>query len=192
MFLERYTEQLADLVGFIHHACAFTGHRPQKLPWRFDETAPDCVALKEALAGQIDTLIADGYTEFLSGMALGVDMWAAQIVLARRAKNPALKLHCILPCVEQSAKWTASSREMYRSILEQSDSIVFVNREDKKNCMLERDRVLVSYASVVLAVYNGEKRGGTAATVRYARKLGRELIIIDPVTLAVAHEKAAP
>ena len=59
--------------------------------------------------------------------------------------------------------------------------------------MLERDRFLVSYASVVLAVYNGEKRGGTAATLRYARKLGRELIVIDPATLTVNHEtEAAP
>ena len=186
---ELYVDQLGALAGFINHACAFTGHRPQKLPWRFDETAPACVSLKEVLAGQIDALIEDGYTEFLSGMALGVDMWATQIVLARRPKNPALKLHCILPCVEQSAKWTASSREIYRSVLEQADSIIFVNRENKKNCMLERDRFLVSYASVVLAVCNGEKRGGTAATVRYARKLGRELIVIDPATLAVTHEE---
>ena len=58
--------------------------------------------------------------------------------------------------------------------------------------MLERDRFLVSYVSVVLSVYNGEKRGGTAATVRYARKLGRDLIVIDPATLAVTHEKVTP
>lgn len=58
--------------------------------------------------------------------------------------------------------------------------------------MLERDRFLVSYASAVLAVYNGERRGGTAATVRYARKLGRELIVIGPATLTATYEKAAP
>ena len=57
--------------------------------------------------------------------------------------------------------------------------------------MLERNRFLVSYASVVLAVYNGERRGGTAATVRYARKLGRELFTIDPTELTVTHERGA-
>ena len=184
---ERYTDQLAALAGFINRACAFTGHRPQKLPWRSDETAPGCAALKETLAMQITTLVADGYTEFLTGMAEGVDLWAAQIVLALRVTNPSLRLHCILPCVEQSARWSAASREQYRAILEQADSIIFVNRMNKKDCMLERDRFLVSYASVILAVYNGERRGGTAATVRYARKLGRELIVIDPSTLTVAH-----
>ena len=184
---ELYLDQLAALAGFINHACAFTGHRPQKLPWRTDGADPGCVALKAMLAAQIDMLIENGYTEFLSGMAPGVDLWAAQIVLALRATNPSLRLHCILPRVEQSAKWSAALQMQYRTILEQADSIIFVNRADKKNCMLERDRFLVSYASVVLAVYNGEKRGGTAATVRYARKLGRELIVIDPSTLTVTH-----
>ena len=184
---EQYTNQLAALAGFIGRACAFTGHRPQKLPWRFDETAPGCVALKETLAAQVAMLIENGYAEFLSGMAPGVDIWAAQIILDLRENNSALKLHCILPCTAQSAKWSAALRKQYRAILEQADSIIFVNRVDKKNCMLERDRFLVSYASLVLAVYNGERRGGTAATVRYARKLGRELIVIDPTTLTVTH-----
>ena len=186
--LEQYTDQLGNLAGFIVRACAFTGHRPQKLPWRDDETAPGCVALKEALATQVAMLIENRYTEFLSGMAPGVDMWAAQIILDLRENNPALRLHCVLPCTAQSAKWSAELRKQYRAILEQADSIIFVNRADKKNCMLERDRFLVSYASVVLAVYNGEWRGGTAATVRYARKLGRELIVIDPTTLTVTQE----
>jgi len=191
--LEQYTEQLGNLASFIAHACAFTGHRPQKLPWRTDEADPGCVALKAMLAAQIDMLIENGYTEFLSGMAPGVDMWAAQIILDLREKHPGLKLHCILPCAAQSAKWSAALQMQYRAILEQADSIIFVNRADRKNCMLERDRFLVSYASVVLAAYNGERRGGTAATVRYARKLGRELIVIDPVSLTVNHEtKAAP
>lgn len=185
---EQYTAQLATLAGFIDHACAFTGHRPQKLPWRGDETAPGCVALKETLAAQIDALACDGYTEFLTGMAQGVDLWAAQLVLALRVTNSALRLHCILPCAEQSARWSAASRKQYRAVLEQADSIIFVNRANKKDCMLERDRFLVSYASVVLAVYNGEKRGGTAATVRYARRLGRKLIVIDPATLTVTRE----
>lgn len=189
---ENYSDQLASLVGFINRACAFTGHRPKKLPWRSDETAPECAALKAALTEQIAALIEKGFTHFMSGMAEGTDVWAAQSVLAFREENPALKLHCILPCFNQSEKWSASSQARYRSILEQADSVIFINREDKKDCMLERNRFLVSYAATVLAVYNGERRGGTAATVRYARRLGREVIVIDPLSRSVTHEKTAP
>lgn len=147
--------------------------------------------MKDKLTEQIAALADAGITNFLSGMAQATDTWAALSVLSLRENNPALKLHCILPCVGQDAKWPTASRQVYRSILEQADSIIFVNRADKKNCMLERNRFLVSYASVVLAVYNGERRGGTAATVRYARKLGRELFIIDPAELTVTHERGA-
>lgn len=168
-------------------SCAFTGHRPKKLPWRHNETALGCVMLKNALATQIEMLVNAETTDFLSGMAEGTDTWASQAVFALREKNPALKLHCILPCKEQADRWTSSARELYRSILEQADSIVYVSRSYHKDCMLERNRFLVDHADLLLAVYNGEPRGGTAATVRYASRIGREVLILDPSTLCVTH-----
>ena len=169
-------------------SCAFTGHRPAKFHWKYDEADGRCIALKLALAEQIKLLVDVGVTQFLSGMAEATDTWSALSVLALREKNPVLKLHCILPCREQADKWTASSRNLYLSILERADSIVYVSRNYHKNCMLDRNRFLVEHASSLLAVYNGERRGGTAATVRYAQKMGREIIVIDPVTLHITHE----
>lgn len=173
----------------MNRACAFTGHRPSKFPWRYDETDSRCVALKAALKEQIRLLVAAGVTQFLSGMAEGTDIFCSEIVLALREKNPALKLHCILPCTAQSEKWSASSRELYRSILKQADSVVYVNRDYHKDCMLERNRFMVEHASALLAVYNGARRSGTGATVNYARKMGREIIVIDPVTQVISHDK---
>lgn len=72
-------------------ACAITGHRPKSFPWKYNETAPDCVLLKETLAAQIRLLADSGVTDWLSGMALGVDLWCAQIVLSLKEKIP--------PCV---------------------------------------------------------------------------------------------
>jgi len=97
-----------------------------------------------------------------------------------KKENPALKLHCVRPCEGQADKWSASARELYCSILEQADSVVYVSQEYSKDCMLKRNRYLVDHAACLLAVYNGERRGGTAMTVRYARKLGRKIIIIEP------------
>ncbi len=165
--------------------CAFTGHRPHKFPWRYDETDSRCVALKAVLAEQISVLAEAGVKHFLSGMAEAVDTWAALSVLDLREKDPAIKLHCILPCKAQAEKWSASSRELYRSILERADSVVYVSRNYHKNCMLDRNRFLVDHASILLAVYNGEQRGGAAATIRYAQKLGREIVVIDPITRSV-------
>jgi len=168
-------------------SCAFTGHRPSKFSWRYNESDPRCVALKAVLAEQIKMQVEAGTTDFLSGMAQGIDQICAELVLHQREKNHMLKLHCILPCMGQDAKWTDAAWRRYRFIIKQADSRVYVNRAYCKECMLERDRYMIEYASTLLAVYNGVNRGGTAATVNYARELGREIIIINPFNLAVTH-----
>jgi len=146
------------------------------------------MALRVALSKQINKLVERGVTDFLCGMAQGADLWCAAIVLALRDRNRALKLHCILPCKGQANTWPESYYKHYYHILEQADSIFFVNREYHEGCMLERNRFMVENASILLAVYNGTQRSGTGATVNYARKLGREIIIMEPVTLAVSQE----
>lgn len=169
--------------------CAFTGHCPGKFPWRYNEADSRCVALKAVLAEQIAALVNTGFTQFLSGMAEAADTWSALSVLALREENPALNLYCVLPCEGQADKWTASSQELYRSVLDRADSIVYVSRTYHKDCMLNRNRFLVDHANILLAVYNGERRGGTAATVRYAQKAGREIIMIDPLTPTLANSR---
>ena len=170
------------------NSCAFTGHRPHKFPWHYDEADSRCVALKAALAAQITALTETGVTDFYSGGADGVDCWAALIVLDLRKKNPALNLHLILPHEGQADKWSGSAQERYHSILKQADLIEYVSHEYYDGCMLDRNHRLVEAAGTLLAVYNGERRGGTAATVRYARKLSRRIITLNPVTLGTVDE----
>lgn len=174
-------------MGMMNKACAFTGHRPSKLPWRYNETDSRCVALKMVLTEQITALIEAGVTQFLSGMAEGTDIFCSEIVLALREKNPKIKLHCILPCTAQAEKWSVSSQELYRSILGRADSVVYVSRDYHEKCILDRNRFLVEHAATLLAVYNGEQRGGTAATIRYAQKMSREIMVINPITLLVTY-----
>lgn len=142
--------------------------------------------LKKVLAGQIAALADRGVTDWLSGMALGVDVWAAEMVLGLKKKNPALHLHCILPCEGQEVKWPVAEQERYHSILRQADELIYVSRAYHRDCMLERNRYMVDRASMLLAVYNGTYRSGTGATVRYAKERGREIIVIDPISRVVS------
>ena len=174
------------------NAVAFTGHRPHKFPWKDNEDDPRCVALKKTLTEQIAALAEAGVTDYYSGGADGVDCWASQIVLALREKNPMLKLHCILPHKGQADKWSDSARERYHSILEQADTVDYVSRDYYDGCMIDRNHRLVDSPALLLAVYNGMRRIGTSATVNYARKMGREIIVIDPITRHITHEEAVP
>lgn len=169
------------------NTCAFTGHRPKSFPWKYDETAPGCIRLKEAIFAQIEALAGRGVTDFLSGMAQGADLWSARAVLALRAKNPALKLHCIIPCEGQEDKWPAAIQEQYRSILRRADEVVCLQEKYSSDCMAKRNRYLVDHAAVLLAVYNGTRRSGTGMTLRYAQQQGREIFILDPLTRELTH-----
>mgnify|MGYP003312113691 CR=1 FL=1 len=61
------------------NSCCFTGHRPEKLSMSEGK-------VKSALLQEIMKSINDGYNVFISGMARGVDMWAAEIVLELKDK----------------------------------------------------------------------------------------------------------
>ena len=174
-----------------YKSCSFTGHRPKKLPWRYNESSPDCVELKKVLTVQISHLAVLGVTDFFSGMAEGTDLFCSEVVLDQRKENPALKLHCVLPCEGQADMWSSSAQDRYYNILNQADSVEYVSRKYHDKCMLDRNRRLVESSGVLLAVYNGEWSGGTAATVRYARKMGREIIVIDPTTQHITFEGTA-
>ena len=167
-------------------SCAFTGHRPHRFPWKENEDDPRCIALKKTLTEQITMLAKAGVTRYYSGGADGTDCWAALIVLALREKNPALTLHCILPHEGQADKWSDSAQERYYSILEQADSVEYVSRAYYDGCMIDRNHRLVESAGLLLAVYNGTRRSGTGSTVNYARKIGREIIVIDPITRLIS------
>ncbi len=104
-------------------------------------------------------------------------------MLALREKHPELKLHCILPCVGQERSWTEEAKALYFSIVKQADSRVYTSRTYYKNCMLDRNRFMVERSDLLLAVYSGISSGGTAYTVNYARRLGRKVIILDPLTM---------
>lgn len=73
----------------MHRAC-FTGHRPEKLK------QSESVNVK-SLETAIKEAIADGKRVFISGMARGVDIWAAEIVLRLRKEGANVKLICASP-----------------------------------------------------------------------------------------------
>lgn len=72
------------------HRCCFTGHRPEKLKQSESK-------IRYALEKEIRTVIADGFVVFISGMARGTDIWAAEIVLQLRDEGEPLKLICASP-----------------------------------------------------------------------------------------------
>ena len=169
----------------IESASAFTGHRPTRFCFGYDEADERCVKIKKLLAERVGTLIAEGVTIFYSGMALGVDQWAAEIVLGMKKDHPSIRLIAVRPCGTQSDCWTDEQRERHRNTLALCDEVITLHEKYRRGCLHERNRFLVDHAQYLLAVYDGGSKGGTAYTVKYARQQGRCVTVIHPDTLVV-------
>lgn len=149
------------------HTCAFTGHRPQKL----DLTEAE---IKPLIEKEIALALSEGYLTFITGMAEGVDMWAAELVLEARAAHPEVRLICALPYPGFCARRTACA-----PILAAADGVVSVCPERTRDCYQRRNCCMVDSASRLIAVYGGGP-GGTRNTLDYAR--GRCDMRIIPLT----------
>ncbi len=161
-------------------AC-FTGHRPQKLPWGFNENNVSCIAMKEIAKIEIQNAIINyGITHFISGMAIGFDMIAAELVLELKNDYPFITLECAIPCKEQDKLWRKQQKERYKYILSKADKITYVSdRTYFDGCMQKRNNYMIDNSSVLIALFNG-KAGGTKQTVDYAKEKGLKVEIINP------------
>lgn len=167
--------------------CMFTGHRPQSLPFRFNENDIRCKELKALLASLIREKIDNGVTHFLSGMALGIDCYAAEIVLELRKEFPSITLEAVIPCANQSSKWSEQQVMRYNKLLEQCDSKIVLQQEYTTDCMEKRNRYMVDHSDCVIAVWNG-KNSGTSITVHYATTKKLPITILHPSTLVVQYQ----
>lgn len=157
----------------------FTGHRPQEFTWRWAdaEHAPGLRALNRAILDVILDRIEEGERDFMSGMALGVDTWAAEMVLyLRDDQHFPIRLHAAIPCVGQELVWSAKQQEKYFSIIKLCDTSVTLSKRYTAWCMTARNRYMVDHSKSVIAVYHQDKKeGGTADCVAYAKKVDKHI-----------------
>jgi len=161
---------IEESVELIASTCCFTGHRPEKLH------LPEAI-VREQLSYAIDAAIREGHTRFLTGMSRGVDLWAAQEVIRRQKEYPQLRLVACIPYQDFEKGWGLSWQRVYRQVLEACEEIHIFSRAFSMESFSLRNRYMVEHAALVIAVFGGEK-GGTANTVRYAKKCGRRILVI--------------
>lgn len=151
-------------------AC-FTGHRPEKL------TRSETVIRKD-LEIQIRQAVSDGLKVFITGMARGVDIWAAQIVLKLRDAGYPVKLMCACPYDSFETGWSQDWQRQYREILTAADFVKYICGGYSRACFQIRNEWMVNHAARVIAVFNGEK-SGTKNTIEYAAKVDVPIVCID-------------
>jgi len=140
--------------------CCVTGHR--------DIPANKADFIRSQLTSAVQTAIACGYTHFISGFAAGVDLMFAEIIADLKSSH-AITLEAAIPYPGRMKTPDMTFQRLIRAC----DIINVHSAGYSKKCYMVRNRYMVDHSSLVIAVYDGRKTGGTAATVRYAAKLGR-------------------
>lgn len=149
---------------------AFTGHRPDRLAWRYNERDPRCCELKEKLRSEIIRAYSEGKRYFLSGMADGIDAYAAEIVMDLKKIYPDIRLVCCYPYHNPSRK-----TNYFASV---ADYSVTVCPDYFYGCMRMRNLYMVNHSSELIACFDGGSGGGTASTIKNARERGLRVTVI--------------
>lgn len=150
---------------------AFTGHRPDKLG---GYKLPNPTYIK--VCKEIDKLLRELKPEkVITGMALGVDQWAAMV--AHKLGIPFL---AAIPFEKQELKWPEESQKTWRLLRKLASEEVIVSpggySADK---MQIRNQWMVDHCDKLIAIWDGTS-GGTENCINYAKSIEKEIIFIDP------------
>lgn len=151
---------------------AFTGHRPDKLGG-YKLPNPTylyvCQELDKALR-QLDP------KQVITGMALGVDQWAAHI-----AYKLGIPFIAAVPFEGQEKAWPAPSQKAFHHLLKLACEKVIVSPGGYSSAKMQiRNEWMVDHCDILIAVWDGSK-GGTGNCVQYAQSIGKQIYRIDPL-----------
>jgi len=165
----------------IEKSCCFTGPRPKNFPWR-NENERYTMPLMARLEREIRKAIDKGYRHFISGMSIGVDMYAARIVLKIKREQPdfGITLEAAIPFPSQPDKWSETQKAEYVKTLGLADKQTIIGKEHSVENFNKRNNYMVDNAGLVIAV-NSYKSGGTQRTINYAKTKNRALVVIEPM-----------
>ena len=147
-------------------AVAITGHRILNKDF-----------CQKKLQEKLNLFIDKGFDTFLIGMALGFDTMCFQTLeQIRKEKN--IKIIACVPCLSQDRKYTKEQKDEYQRMLEKVDEKIVLSKDYNSKCMQKRNEFMVDNAFVVFA-YLKRDFGGTANTVKYAKKKGKSIVFFE-------------
>lgn len=148
------------------HTCCVTGHR--NIP--ADKIQYVQIQLRQELLQAIQS----GYTHFISGFAAGVDLIFAGVVADLKREYP-ITLEAAIPYPGRMN----TPDEVFQCLLKECDIVKVHTDRYSKSCYMVRNRYMIDCSALVIAVHDGRKSGGTAATIKYARQMERDVSEIE-------------
>ena len=166
--------------------CCFTGHRPNKFSFGYNENHADCIKLKKILQEEILAKIDKGVNTFICGMAMGVDIWCGEFVAEIKGKYK-LKLVAAIPFLQQSDSFSRDYKMRYKNILRKCDDYEIITPQFEKWSFIKRNTYMVDNSGHMIGVFFPGEKGGTKFTVDYAFKKKISVSLINPKDFSVSY-----
>ena len=147
--------------------CCFTGPRPPRLPMNGNEYSAEIAGLKAAIRAAVIDAYEEGFRFFISGMAEGFDLFAAEAVLELKSSFGDIALVSALPYSDVFKHHSPEISKRIESVLEKSDIVVSLSEKYIPGCEHLRNKYMVDNSSRIISYYNGLS-GGTAHCWNYA------------------------
>ncbi len=178
----------------ISSTICITGHREKSIPAYKDNPLfrdITLAAVKLMLYRYIDMAVSCGYVNFISGLAVGTDLWAAEYILQKRCTNKSIRLIGAMPYLRHAERYPSHYLRILKNVEKEADLLITVNDNPdiiygapsdgdnrSKTLYRERNYFMVDRSSAVVAFLSESSSwSGTAQTVNYAiqkeRKIGR-------------------
>lgn len=99
---------------------AITGYKAQELGI-FQEEHPGVRVIQQALEEKLRSLIEQGLEWVLLSGQLGVETWAADVVISLQKEFPQLHFAIVTPFLEQEKNWNDVKKEKYQEIMQHAN-----------------------------------------------------------------------
>ncbi len=163
--------------------CAIIGDKSRKQIYAFSETDGTYANFRENLKKEIIRLITEeGVTHFISGMSLGAELYAAEIVLELKRTFKGITLECAIPFETQAERWSETNRDRYFGIIEKCDKEVMTQKQYSYDCYNNHNHQLIDQAEFIIMVGDNDSML-TECVKKYTLLKGKHLSIVTPKTV---------
>ena len=171
-----------------------TGYKQHELGI-FDDKHPGIAFIKKALESRLLALLDEGLEWVIISGQLGVETWAAEVVIELKEMYPQLNYAVITPFLEQEKNWNDTNKEQYRMLIANADyeiSLTSIPYEAPWQ-FVEKNKFFLRNSDAMLIVYDEENEGSPKfikeAADRYAEVSDYVVLTITANDLQVIAEE---
>ena len=155
---------------------AFTGNRILTSPSGLSD-----IELQTAIIHKLYELIEkehteNGITNFMTGMAMGLDFLAGLAITEIQKQYPAIQFIAVIPFQGHHNNFTQQEKSYHENLCQCANHIITISETPGTPAYHKRNHFLIANSSKIIAYHNGKYRSGAGSTIRKAIELGVKVI----------------